>query len=333
MKTNHAYLLILILCFSLPVLAQENREPTHECFRLNQERVVRLKLVNQAPGPELFQTGFIGRHEWAGKQVFVRLPAMDIPYSIRINGFRFGSDPGSRFTAEYNLSPFLKEHANTLQLELDLSGQEEGFVPSQKSVSAALLIRNAIHVRDLVTTCYPGAEENKRLVRFHLFIKSYLSEKSLGRSIELLVESSEGEAIFNETRNLESHLAYGQETELIVDMSLENPHFWIPGSPDLYGIQVSLKESGDALSEVVTSNFSIREFQVADSVLIFHGDTSKLRFAPNSFQLALPELSDKEIIQSLSSKEFNAIKLATPLPCETTRLLDQYGILILPDQE
>ena len=66
-----------------------------------------------------YNSEFIWMKEWSGKQVFVSFPASDLPYPMIINGFRFGSDPGSGVASEYNITPFLNKQSNTLELQAE----------------------------------------------------------------------------------------------------------------------------------------------------------------------------------------------------------------------
>ena len=179
--------------------------------------------------------------QWEGKQVFIRIPATLKPYSIRINGFRLGSDPSSGIASEFNITPFLKEKANTLDLDPGLPAKGSENILPDSPVAATLLIRDALHARDLVMTRHPGNEENIILVRFNIFLKSYQKERTMGHTIHLRVTDPYGRTVLLESREMNSPLSFGQETELILDLPLEDPWLWLPDSPRFYQLEFRSK--------------------------------------------------------------------------------------------
>ena len=104
-------------------------------------------------------------------------------------------------------TPFLKEKTNNIELEPDLTDPDADPAPFVQCGSAALVIRDNIHVRDLVVSSYQDPESTEALVRFHLFLKSYLTEKSMGRSIKLQVTDPEGNPVIPCLQQMDKRLA------------------------------------------------------------------------------------------------------------------------------
>ena len=205
MKTSPWPFLILLTLFCLGpgLMAQENKEPEHACFRLDEKRVLPL-VMKVAEGDSTRHSGsFSFQTAWSGKQIFLSLRGTHMAYSIRINGFRFGSDPGSGDPSEYNITPFLRDGTNILEMEGSEVMEASDF---PLSVCGSLLIREPIHIRDLLITTHPG-EEGDFLVRFHLYLKSYLQGKNTGRIVFLEVEDPDGNGIFREKRELSAPLS------------------------------------------------------------------------------------------------------------------------------
>lgn len=235
MEPRRYSILIMMILLSLPfnLKAQEYREASHANFNLEEDRVIPMD------GSE-----FKFRKEWAGKQVFVRIPAIPNPCSVLINGFPFSIEPDTTGSTEYNITPFLKEEDNLIDLP----------------VAYSLLIRDAIHIRDMVITQHPGLTENESLVRVHLFLKSYLKEAYRERSILLDLQDPNGQPIIQESRTLSTALSFGQETEFIFDLDLEKPVPWLPEAPNLYTVSISLEEKGAQKPERINAQFGYPSF-------------------------------------------------------------------------
>ncbi len=332
MKTRRASFLIPMILFALSsmLVAQENKEPEHACFRLEDARVFPLEMEVQQSDSNLFRSEFLFMKGWSDKQVFVRIPAMNIPYSILINGFRFGSDPGSGIASEYNITPFINKQSNTLELQAELSAKQN---ESATIMQGSLLIRDAILTRDLQITTHAGAEENEVLVRFHLFLKSYLTEKNPGRTIQLKVAGQDETKIFHETRELTTPLSFGQETEMIIDLPLKDPAYWLPGAPRYYEVRLSIAEKGEPKPELISSLFDIRSFQLNDSLILNREDSIQLVFPSEELSTILPELPEPELAAIIEELGINAIRRETPLSCTQEELFLRMGILVVLKSE
>ncbi len=326
-----ALLMLIIISFAANTLrAQENREPDHSCFRLDAERIIPLETVVQPKDPNLFRSRFMFMKEWSGKQVFVKIPGSVVPYSISINGFRFGSDPGSGAYSEYNITPFLNKQSNILDLHTELlKGQNDPDHLKQGS----LMIRDAIHTRDLVIETHPGTEENEILVRFHLFLKSYLEEKNRGSNIQLTVTGPGNVFIFQETRELNARLSFGQETEMIIDHTLTDPLFWFPGAPVYYEVKLTVGEKLEESFESIFTQFVIRSSPLNDSLFIQHGDSVRLVYASDELARTLLQLPENEVSEIISELGINAIRSEIPTSCCREDLFIRTGILVVPESE
>ncbi|MFO7670698.1 MAG: hypothetical protein R6W31_13645 [Bacteroidales bacterium] len=332
MKFHFPTLLMLIIlsCPESTLKAQENREPDHSCFRLDAERIIPLEMDVQPKDPNLFRSQFMFMKEWSGKQVFVKIPGWVVPYSIRINGFRFGSDPGSGVYSEYNITPFLNKQSNILDLHAELI---KGPIDPAHLKLGTLMIRDAIHVRDLVIETHPGTEENEILVRFHLFLKSYLEEKNQGCNIQLTVTGPGNAFIFQEIRELNAPLSFGQETEMIIDHTLTEPLFWLPGAPAYYEVKLTMGEKPDESLESIFTQFVIRSSPINDSLYIQHGDSVRLVYASGELARNLTQLPETKVSEIVSELGINAIRSENPLPCRQEELFIRTGILVITGSE
>lgn len=322
-------ILLIVFCLRAGLLAQENKEPEHACFQVDKKRVLPIEMKVDERDSMSLSGSFSFRTAWSGKQIFLFLPGTQLAYSIRINGFRFGSDPGSGKPSEYNITPFLKGGANILKIE---GAAELEVLDSPSSLGVALLVREPIHIRDLLITTHPG-EDGDLLVRFHLYLKSYLQKKNAGRSILLEAEDPDGESIFLENRELNAPLSYGQETEMIIDVPLKNPRYWFPGNPSLYKLRVSVDEGGEGLKETLSTLFHISNGQVLDSLFIQNGDSLHLVYCPEDLAKIFHKLTESERTFLIEDHDFNVIRLDGPQACELKTFFLKKGILVLEQAE
>ena len=331
MMTIHRlfFLLIAMLFVQVLITAQDNQEPIHAHFRAESERQIPLDLEDMADQGKEFVANFSYQPQWNGKQVFVRIPGTHLPYTLHINDFRFGSDPGSREVAVFNLTPFLKEGTNRLRLHFPEADSDGSAVPCLFYGDPLLVVRDAIHVRDHDITVYHSPESTEVLVRFHVFVKSYLSEKNKGRELEIRVTGPEGDQVVSESRALDFPLAFGQETEMVFDRTLDNPVIWSTAAPSLYTTSIRISERKEGSSESITSTFGIRTAYLSDSLLIQNGDSIPVIHAGESLVDSLYCLPDEEIRDLVAERDFNAIHTGDPLPYRLVDLLGKHGVIVI----
>jgi beta-galactosidase/beta-glucuronidase len=320
---------ILFLVTPGSLTAQENQEPPHAWYHLTGEREITIPLLQSGEGNALCSCVFDSVPGWTGKQVFVRIAGSEIPYSIRINGFRFGSDPGINVPAEYNITPFLNSTGNSIELTYEPPQSVARMDSGGCCPPVTLLIRDAIHVRDLVVTAFQGPENDQWLIRFHLFIKSYLTGKNMGRDIALMVTDPDGERIITGSGELGFPLSYGQETELIIDRTMKDARLWSPASPLLYGLQLEISEKGNAEPETITTNFGIRSFGWSDSVMILNGEPLRPVVARDEQATMLVALPAPEAIKFIRDHGINLLFCDDTLPVGLVQMFDQNGVVVI----
>ncbi len=313
--------------------AQENQEPVHACFRINPDRVISISLKKAASDSKSFGCDFEFPDEGDGKQVFVRMPGSGTPYTLKINEFPFGTDPGSGLAAEYNITPFLKEQGNRIDLVPVPGDSMTRLKTSEPCSEAVLIVRDGIHVRDLVISSYMESEEKEALTRIHLYIKSYLTGKSKERTLDLKVTDPGGKQIFNETIELGAPLSFGQETEMNLDINIENPKTWSPVHPNLYQLEIEQTFQGKNIGETVTTHFGIRNAALTDSLMVFNGDTVQLHLADEEMTLALATLPEESVRDLIREKKFSAVLYDPILPCWLVNLFDREGAVLILTEE
>jgi len=303
-----------------------NAEPAHAHYRLGEESTLPIKLNRTESEEGNYRYGFWFQTGWTGKQVFVRVSGVNAPFHLKINGFEYGFGNGPGTPLEYNITPFLKQEHNEIQLtfnKADLSAFGNSFNDGM------LIIREPVHVRDLEVTSYFQPEAPNTLVRIHLFIQSYLSAQNKGRILTLKLSDPEGETIFTQKKSIDFPLAFRQEVEFIFDQNIENPQLWSPDHPHLYHLQISMAENENKEGELVSTTFGIRNAAYQDSVLVINRDTIHPIIAQETQFSPLADRPDEEILHLFEELGINAIQTSHYLPVRILDLCDRMGIVVL----
>lgn len=333
---------ILTILFLSPIVlnAQEtadelfgsitNKEPSHAYYILGEKSRSPLDLVQISDDPVRYQHSFRFQPRWTGKQVLVRICGINTPFHLKINGFKYGLGDGQGIPMEFNITPFLKQEMNVIELNFDQTANNH----SDDLVDlSTLIIREPVHVRDLEVTSYSRPENPETIVRVHLFIQSFLTGQNRGRTLSVIISDPDGDTISTHEKTIDFPLAFRQEVELTIDQNIDNPRLWSPDNPELYNLQVHMVEKDKTEGELVSATFGIRSATFEDSILVINQDTLAPVIAPKAIIKHINDLSDEEILNRFKEMNSNVVQSNNYLPARVMDLFDRNGIVVLKKQE
>jgi len=319
-------ILILILLVPHFITAQElNQEAPHAFIHLEQNRFLELQLKPSPSGENVFETSFRYNTEWTDHQVFLNISGITAAFDIYINEFRFGSSKGDRMPVEFNISPLLQPEYNSVKIRFN-SGEPD--LPDLSCSEVLLHVRDPLHVRDIQITSYTDEEKNSSLVRAHLWVKSYLTERNRGRTVYLTIITPSGESIGPLSKTLKFPLAFRQEIEMEFEKTIKNAERWSPSSPSLYTAEIEVVESGFTDGEVIRSSFGLGDIMLADSLFIVGGDTLVPVVASSEITDQLCSKSEENILDLFRTGNYNVFRSEQAVSYSLLDLFDREGILL-----
>jgi len=304
-------------------------EPSHAYFKLDEEQVIPFMFSENTEDDKLYTYQFMIQPQWEGRQLFLRLHGIQSAYLVKINGFNYGSVNGKGYPVEFNITPFLREDMNRVELVMDGKADPFGFMVDDPG---SLIIRDPVHIRDFRISTFPGSDPSETGVRIHLHIQSYLTGKNEGRNITLLLKDPEDKTLTTRTAELNHPLAFKQETEITFDLILTEPFLWSPHQPDLYRIELHVAERGRIQGERIYSEFGIRNAVYNDSLFIMNGDTLIPKIADHSLFTGMLN-SPNEMFDLIREKGYNAIEAGCYLPPRIIEMCDRKGVLVIQRDE
>ncbi len=306
-----------------------NSEPSHSQFILEEERTMPITLLQNELNKSTYSHSVQYVSQWQDKEVFIRIDELEVPYQFLINSFAYGNGMGNFAPVEFNITPFLNHDANLIQLKVDTPDDSQG----NRSETALVLIREPVLVRDILVTTYHQNISNQTLVRVHLFVQSFLTEKNKGRTLTMTILDPRGEILESSKKLIDFPLSYRQEVEFTFDQPLENPFLWSIHHPALYTARVSLVDEERNLAEKVWTTFGVRNAHVEDSLLIINQDTLIPKVLDYESQIKPVAQSDKELLNLLEMQGFNAVKSHQPIPSRLMEIFDRQGIVVFKKKD
>ncbi len=201
-----------------------------------------------------------------GKRICISFQGVESGFALWLNGHYVGYSENSFDPAEFELTPFIKEGENKLAVRVwkwtasSWCEDQDFFRFSGIYRSVYLYMVPKTHVWDvnIVPTLSDDYAEG------NLSITTTYSGNGCA-AVRLLdscgVEVFVGEASFDDC----------EEGKAIITGNISNPKLWSAEEPNLYTLQMEVKDEKGAIIEVITQNVGFRRFEMVDGIMTLNG--------------------------------------------------------------
>ena len=322
--------LCLLVCYTTGFVygQAENAEPFRTDYQFQVERWTRLELSTREGENPVYLAEFSREPDWDGKQLFLNLSSINVPFDLWVNKFRFGSGDGSGSPLEFNITPFVNQEINELEIR-----PRTDEATDISCWFARIIARESFLVRDLQISSFPGEPSGEAsvgtLVRIHLWLTSYQTGNRSPKTVSVTLKDPSGDPLATLSREFTSPLSFRQETEMIFDQHIPDPETWIPSRPNLYMAEITVEQKGEPFSEAIWTRFGIPNISLQDTLIIAGTDTLDIR---DHFEL-LPEQSCRtlnvEFLEQIKDSGNKIVKTSHPIPWGALDWFDWKGIILL----
>ncbi len=303
--------------------------------------------INEEFNPDLASgTGFLpGGIGWYKKEFELENFSKEKKYAIYfdgiyknsevwINGEYLGKHPNGFIPFQYDLTPYLKENNNIILVKANHSDFADSRYYTGSGIYRNVYLKeqNKIHFSQWgVFFSTPEISQNKAIGKVEIELENH-SEDDAKLSIEAVLRN-EKDSIINQTR---SALVARPQRENYLDLALEidNPNLWSPETPNLYHLEVSIKE-GDKTLETWTENVGIRSFEfTANEGFFLNGKNTLIKGVcihhdAGALGAAVPEAVWRKRLETLKELGANAIRMSHyPHQDYLYDLADELGFLV-----
>jgi len=210
---------------------------------------------------------------WKEKEIFIHLGAVKSAFYIWINGKKVGYSQGSKLPAEFNISDYLKIGKNSIALEV-YRWSDGSYLECQDfwrisgiERDVFLYARPKLYVQDYFAKA--GLYNMYRDGAFNLDIdvKNSSKKRSLGN---LSVEITKDDASFYKSSQ-SFKLNKSSEFSFKFDTIIKNVLPWSAEIPNLYKLQITLKNNKDVVLESITQQIGFRTSEIIKGRLLVNG--------------------------------------------------------------
>ncbi|MEX0321663.1 MAG: sugar-binding domain-containing protein [Puniceicoccaceae bacterium] len=256
---------------------------------------------------------------------------------VYLNGNRIGYRPFGYIGFEYDLTDFINfDQPNVLVVTVDNSEQPGSRWYSGSGIyrDVTLKIRKKVYIPNWglhVTTPVISAQQAK--VQAAISLKNEFPESKTVTVTSSLVRDGKTVATFDEILDLNQ----GAETTCKVELIVNDPALWSPDSPELYRLDVELRDD-DKLLDKGSTNVGIRSFSFdAEKGFGINGKWTRIKGVclhhdGGPLGAAVQRRTLERQLEILREMGCNAIRTGhAPFSTEFLNLCDEMGFLVMND--
>lgn len=203
----------------------------------------------------------------AGKQIRVRFEGVEEAMYVWLNGHFLGYAEDSFTPSEFDLTPYLKDGANKLAVEV-FKRSTAAFIEDQDMFRFFGIFRNVslvaqpeTHIEDL--SIKPTVDDDFQNGQFSLDAK--LTVMDPDATAHITITDADGQQLYHTTQSVAEKLS-------ISDVSFKKVHLWDHDNPYLYQLTIEIAKQDGTLLEVVPYQFGFRRIEISkDKVILLNG--------------------------------------------------------------
>ncbi len=288
---------------------------------------------------------------WKDRQVFIHFDGVQSAFYIWVNGQQVGYSEDSMTPAEFNLTPYLKEGANQLAVEV-FQWSDGSYLEDQDFWRLSGIFRDVylfsapnVHIRDFfVQTDLDENYKNARL-KFTAKVRNYTGSNTHGYKVEAQLLDDTGKKVGDsltmhsdlQDRRFAWYQPDGPEAIFNMQADIQNPKKWSAEKPNLYQLLLTLKDSTNQVLEAIPVKFGFREVESRDGKVLINGKpilfkgVNRHDFDPDNGRTISYESMKKDI---LLMKQLNINSVRTshyPNHPKFYELCDEYGLYVVDE--
>ncbi len=278
-----------------------------------------------------YKREFTIANEWDGKDVYLYFGAAGGAVYVWINEQQVGYFEDSKSPSEFNITKYLKEGKNTIAVEI-YKWSDGSYLEDQDFWRLAgitrdvyLLARNPYHIRDFkVTASLDSAYSSGQ---FELDIQ--LSKMDTSLQIEA--------SLSNDEKLVKTFYAKALDGKVTFKADLPQVKKWTAETPQLYELQITLKDVEGQVIEVLRQDVGFRTVEIKDAKVYLNGQYVYLK-GVNLHEHhdvnghVIDEATMLKDIKMMKLHNINAVRLSHyPHQERWYELCNQYGLYLVDE--
>jgi len=279
---------------------------------------------------------------WSGQEIFLRFEKVASASFVWINGREVGYNEGAHESSEYNITPFIKKGKNTIAVVV-VKYSDGYYLEDQDNWRLAGIFDDVNVYATPKTRIYDWTVEtklDKNYVNADLNVAVKLKNYDVAANKQVAVEAKLLDAnnlLLKSIKSATESIAKSGELTVNLAALIQQPKLWSAEHPNLYKLQLTLKDNKGALYDQITTTIGFKQVEIRGEVLLFNGKPLKIN-ATNSHMHhpilgnRMDEATIRKDFELLKQFNFNAVRTCHYPPANAyLRLANEYGIYIIDE--
>ena len=283
--------------------------------------------------------------DWDDRQVFLRFEGVDSAFYVWINGQEAGYSQGSRLTAEFNVTPHLRNGVNTVSARV-LQWSDGSYLEDQDMWWLSGIFRDVYligvpetHIFDFRVRTELDAEYRDAILKVQTVLKHHGEQTASDCRVEISLLDADLQPVLEQP--LSSDVDISEDADAVVDMEVpvKNPKKWSAENPYLYSLLITLKDNRGDVIEVIPYKVGFRSVELKDGNMLVNGVPIMLKGVNRhdhhpDLGKAVPLESMIEDILLMKRHNVNAVRTSHyPNDPRFYDLCDYYGLYVLDETD
>jgi beta-galactosidase len=280
---------------------------------------------------------------WNGQKIYLHLDGIKSAGYVWVNGKFAGYTEDSKLEAEFDVTPLVKTGVNQIAIQI-IRWSDGSYLECQDFQRLAgierdlyIYSRPKVHLYDLFIKTPLDDQYKNGLFSMQAEVFNYTGDnKEKTRVIAQITDLNGKQVYCDSTYARELKMAYGKSVVLLKGV-IPNPKQWSAELPNLYRLNVILKDEKGAVLEAVSRKIGFKTVEMKDRQVLVNGKPVYFKGVnvhehdPSTGHVISDELMLKDILL-LKQANFNAVRNSHyPHNQHWYELCDEYGIYLVDE--
>ncbi len=287
-----------------------------------------------------YRTHFKVNEKMKGKNIILYFGSISGAATVFLNGKKVGYSKVSKTPAEFNITSFLVPGENQLSIQV-FKWSDASYIEDQDFWRLAgierdvyLIARPDVSIEDFFVVGDLESDYKNGLLKMGIKIRNLASKNSESYSVQVTLYDNKRKDIFSKAFNLDP-LKERQTDSVSLIQKILNPEKWSAEFPNLYSVQIQLKNSNGELMETAGCQVGFRKIEIKDQQVLINGKPiiirgTNLHEHHEKYGHYVDYATRLKDIQLMKQNNLNAIRTSHyPQDPAFYELCDRYGIYVV----
>ena len=291
------------------------------------------KVPHEGNETGLYRHTFELSKDWAKERTILAFEGVQSAFYVWVNGVSVGYSEGSMTTAEFDVTPYVKEGNNLLTVKV-IRWSDGSYLENQDFWRLSGIYRDVYLLRKPKTSIQDiqivtDLDANYTHADLAIDLQLHNASQAFNGTVDLRVMDPMGQWVVERT------VPFDQAT-LAINIPMEHPQKWTAETPHLYTLALQLK-SGDGSVESIARKIGFREVEIKNGQVLINGvaplfkGVNRHEFDPYKGR-TLDEASMIQDILLMKQYNFNAVRTSHyPNQNRWYELCDEYGLYVMDE--